>query len=75
MKTKEFVQKQATLEQLVRDKDAYLAQFRDRARALTSEIDQYLAENRVQTQIEAMSPEEQKAMRAGLAVSPAGGDD
>ena len=75
MKTKEFVQKQATLESMIRDKDAYLAQFRDKARALTSEIDQYLAENLVQTQIEAMSPEEQKAMRAGLAASPAGGDD
>lgn len=75
MKTKEFVQKQATLESMIRDKDAYMAQFRDQARALTSEIDQYLAENRVQTQIEAMSPEEQKAMRAGLAASPVGGDD
>ncbi len=67
MKTKEFAQKTATLEQLVREKDVFMQEFRDKARALTSELEKYLAQNRIQAQIEAMSPHERQAMQAGLA--------
>lgn len=66
METKEFVQKQSRLDQLVREKDNYMAEFRTQSIALTGEIEEHLADVKVQAQIEAMSPDERKAMRDGL---------
>ncbi len=66
MKTKAFVARRARLDQLVRDKDEYIAQFRSQARVLTSELEEHLAEKAMQAKIDAMNPAEKQAMRAGL---------
>ncbi len=66
MQTREFVAKQAKLEKLVRDKDDYLSQFRDQAKELTSEIEEYLAKESMQKKVEAMSPAQKKAMADAL---------
>ncbi len=67
METKVAVAKRAKLDQLVRDKDEYIAQFRKQATALTSELEKDLSEKRVAAQIEAMNADERQAMLAGLA--------
>ena len=66
METKTAVAKRAKLDQLVRDKDAYLVQFRSQARLLTSELEEDLAEGAMKSKIDAMNPAEKQAMRAGL---------
>ena len=66
METKVAVAKRAKLDQLVRDKDAYIDQFRTQARLLTSELEKDLSEKRVAAQIEDMNPDERQAMLAGL---------
>ena len=72
MQTKEFVQKQATLDELTREKDRYMAEFRKKALSLTSDLEGHLAEKKMQAKIAAMSPAEKQAMSAGLASSNGG---
>ena len=66
METKVVAAKRAKLDQLVRDKDEYITQFRTQARALTSELEKDLAERAMKAKIDAMNPAEKQAMRAGL---------
>ena len=66
MLTKEFAAKRAMLDQMVRDKDKYMAGFRGKARALTGELEVHLAEKKMQAKIESLSPAEKQAMLAGL---------
>ena len=66
METKVAVAKRAKLDQLVRDKDEYISQFRKQASALTSELEKDLAERAIQATIADMNAAEKKAMRDGL---------
>lgn len=66
MLTKEYAAKRATLDQMIRDKDKYMAGFRDKARALTGELEGHLAEKKMETKIKSLSPAERQAMLAGL---------
>ncbi len=66
MKSKAFVAKRAKLDQLVRDKDEYIVQFRRQARLLTSELEEHLAEKAMEAKIASLNPAERKALLAGL---------
>ena len=66
MESREYVAKQAKLDKLRRDKDQYLAEFRKQALELQSELEQYLAEEKIKAKVEAMSPAEKQAMAVEL---------
>lgn len=66
METKAYAAKRAQLEQLIREKDEYIAEFRKQALALRAELEAHDAEKAVKDKVKAMSPAERLAMADAL---------
>ena len=66
METRDLAAKKNELASLIAKKDQYLSEFRDKARALTAEIDAAIAEQLVKEQIESLSPAEKVALEKAL---------
>jgi hypothetical protein len=66
METKDYVAKKAQLEDLIRQKDEYLAEFRKKALPLRAELEKHTAEKKVEAKVDAMSPAERQAMKEAL---------
>ena len=66
METKDYVAKKAQLEDLIRQKDAYMAEFRKKVLPLRAELEKHVAEEQVKAKVEAMSPAERQALKEAL---------